>query len=135
MQHDIVSSVIRKLSLIRKLTRYVTLYCWITKFRTQIKSVGTSSTKSDATIDDILLVEFVNKQNEQVKQFTLRGTVNYERRQPEMTKFQPASTTKPKIARNAERVMNQKFVRLSAKDATTARSRTVSQIEPFHFVG
>ena len=89
----------------------------------------------DATIDDILLViqqreqivQFVNKQNEPNETVFLRGTVNYKRRQPEMAKFQPASTTKPKNARNAERSMNQEVVRPSAKHATTARSRTISQ--------
>ena len=40
----------------------------------------------DATIDDNFL----------------RETVNYKRRQPENAKLQPASTTKPKNARNAE---------------------------------
>ena len=62
-----------------------------------------------------------------MKQFDLRGTVNYERRQLEMAKFQPASTTKPKNVRNTERGMNQGVVRPSAKHATTARSRTISQ--------
>ena len=58
-----------------------------------------------------------------MKQFPLRGTVNYERRQPEKAKFQPASITKPKNVRNAERGMNQGVARPSAKRATTARSR------------
>ena len=62
-----------------------------------------------------------------MKQFPLRGTVNYERRQREMSKFQPALTTKPKNVRNAERGMNQGVVRPSAKHASTARSRTFSQ--------
>ena len=58
-----------------------------------------------------------------------------------MTKFQPASTTKPKNARNAERSMNQEVVRPSAKYATTAKSRTISQKcvgwkkQTNHFVG
>ena len=83
----------------------------------------------DATIDDILLIIQQREQTVQFvnKQFHLRGRVNYERRQPEMAKFQPASTTKPKNVRNAERGMNQGVVRPSAKHATTARSRTISQ--------
>ena len=85
----------------------------------------------DATRDDILLViqqreqtvQFVKNRTNRMKQFPLPGTVNYERGQPEMAKFQPASTTKPKNARNAERGMNQGGVRPSAKRATTSRSR------------
>ena len=48
-----------------------------------------------------------------MKQLPLRGTVNYERRQPEMAKFRPAPITEPNDARNAERSMNQGVVRPS----------------------
>ena len=66
-----------------------------------------------------------------MKRFLLRGTINYDRRQPEIAKFQPASTTKPKNARNAERSMNQGVVWPSAKHATTCRMKKQTN----HFVG
>ena len=89
----------------------------------------------DATMDDILLViqqreqtvQFVNKQNEQNETVSFARNGQLRKKTTGNGKIQPASTTKPMNARNAERGMNQGVVRPSAKHATTARSRTISR--------
>ena len=74
----------------------VTLYCWITNVRKQIKSVGTSSTKPERYNRQTFcwLLSSVNEpynsrtnRTNRMKQFPLRGTVNYEREQPVMQDF------------------------------------------------
>ena len=100
----------------------------------QLKVLERLQQNPDATIDDILLViqqreqtvQIVNKQNEPKETIFLRGTISCERRQRKMANFQPTSITS-KDARNAERCMDKGVVRPSAKRATTARSRIISQ--------
>ena len=72
-------------------------------------------------------LQFVNKQNEPNETVSFARNGQLRRKTTGNGKISTGIHNKAKYAQNAERSMNQEAVRRSAKHATTAKSRTISQ--------